>query len=249
MSESPSIYRFKFDGWHRANLPMKRLAEYLADLAALFGEVEAVHFDRIEDGSVEVVQLVDPAADALVRGRLASAADTDAPGDVASAYAAINRRLAIDQSIGSLCDAGGVEILQFPGRAAEPDGTIGPFWQDGSFEGVLIRIGGRDDTVPAYLLDGDVVHRCNTNREMARKLAPHLYGPTMRARGRGRWRREANGSWKLMQFNIVGFELLDDSPLAAVVERLREIQGSAWDEVSDPVAELVRLRGSADDSH
>ena len=43
---------------------------------------------------------------------------------------------------------------------------------------MLIKIGGRDETVPVHIEDGTRSYRLNASREMARKLAPHLFGKT-----------------------------------------------------------------------
>ncbi len=122
------------------------------------------------------------------------------------------------------------------------------FNQAGTLDGVLIRIGGRDDIVPAHLRDGETVHICSAARGMARRLAIHLYGPVLRVRGEGRWERDAGGAWSMKRFTITGFEELDDVPLPEIVERLRRVEGSGWDVVDAPSAELRRLRGT-DETH
>lgn len=120
--------------------------------------------------------------------------------------------------------------------------TFGPFKQRCCFDGMLIRVGGKGDTVPVHLQDGNKVHFCNAGREMARRLAPHLYQGTLRVWGDGRWQREPNGHWRLIRFDIDEFELLDDSPLGEVVEKLRKVEGSGWKKFDDPLAEIMRLR-------
>ena len=77
------------------------------------------------------------------------------------------------------------------------------------------------------LRDGDTIHKCNATRDMAMRLAVHLFGPTLRVRGDGRWERDADGRWSMQRFNIESFHKLDDAPLSEVVERLRRVEGSA----------------------
>ena len=134
-------------------------------------------------------------------------------------------------------------MIRFPGCEAPAPSTFGAFNQSGVLDGVLIRIGGRDDTVPAHLRDGDTIHLCNATREMARRLAVHLYGPPLRVNGNGRWERDAYGRWVMKRFNITSFEELDDAPLGEVAQRLRAVEGSGWKEIEDPTAELRHLRG------
>ena len=228
---------------------MGRLAEYMAELARLFGEDEHVHFDRLEPGSTVLVQHVDQDAVEAVRERLSIAGDVHAPRDIAKPFRAIDRRLAEDGATASLWETNGTQILFFPGPERTQPPTFGPFRQDGVFDGTLIRVGGRDETVPVHLMDGDVIHSCNATREMARRLAPHLFSGTVRVIGNGRWKRDEEGQWILLRFDIKDFEVLDDRPLPEVVEQLREVQGSGWRHMDNPLAELQRLREETENSH
>ena len=120
--------------------------------------------------------------------------------------------------------------------------TFGPFNERCSFDGMLIRVGGKDEVVPVHLQAANKIHVCNADRDMARRLAPHLYQGTLRVWGEGRWEREVDGSWKLHRFNVSEFKLLDDTPLGQVVEQLRAVKGSGWKKLDDPIAEIMRLR-------
>lgn len=120
--------------------------------------------------------------------------------------------------------------------------------QDGTIDGVLIRVGGKDEKVPVHLDDHGTIHRCNATREVARLLAPHLYGEPLRVHGSGRWERQPPANWVLLQFDITHFEPLDDRPLTEVVEQLQQTEGSGWREIGDPAAVLRRLREGASDT-
>lgn len=248
MSTDSHTYRFIIDAWDTSRLPMARLAEYMADLARLFGHTEAVHFDRLEIGSTVLVQHVERHAGAAVRERLDLAQGDDAPPEIARRRAAINDRLAADNATGSIQEVGGAEIIRFPGRERPAGTSFGPFRQDGTFDGVLIRVGGKDDTVPVHLDDRGTIHRLNATRDMAKQLAPRLYGAPLRVYGSGRWERQHDGSWVLRRFDIKGFDDLDDRPLTEVVEQLQRTEGSRWGDISDPAAELRRLREGGDAS-
>ena len=52
-------YRFEIDAFTPATVPMARLAEYVSDLATMFGNNSYVHLARIEEGSTAPVVLVD----------------------------------------------------------------------------------------------------------------------------------------------------------------------------------------------
>ena len=123
MSNPQYTYRFVLDAWEPGEFPMARLAEYMAELARLFGEDEHVHFDRLEPGSTVLVQHVDGDAVAAVQERLSIAGDAHAPEDIAKPYRAIDRRLAEDGATASLRETDGTEVLFFPGsgKDAAPD--------------------------------------------------------------------------------------------------------------------------------
>ena len=242
MDELGCEYRFTIDAFTLDTLPMSRLAEYMADLARLLGGVECVHFVRLESGSTSVVHSIEPEAVPRVRKRVQSITCDDSPRDVATAFRRLNRLLATDNAIGSLRDTASDLAIEFPGRDHHELVTFGAITQPGVLDGELIRIGCRDETVPVHLRDGDLIHICNTNREIARRLGSHLYGRTLRVRGIGRWERDGAGTWSLGRFNIEEFEVLDGALLSEVVGRLSGIGGSGWKNIDDPMAELERLR-------
>ena len=236
-------YRFVIDAYRPDTLPMARLAEYMGELARLLGRPDQVHFVRLEEGSAVLVQRVEPEAAPGVKERLHALQQGNPPDDAAKAFVALNRYLADDNATGVLQEGGGADVIRFPGGEEPAPVTFGAFNQTGVLDGVLIRIGGRDDTVPAHLRDGETIHLCNATREMARRLAVHLYGPPLRVHGNGRWERGADGGWVMKRFNITSFDVLDDAPLGEVAQRLRDVEGSGWKEIEDPTAELRHLRG------
>jgi len=244
-------YRFKIDAYTPKTIPMARLAEYMLDLATLLGEKEHVHFLRLEGGSTTVVQMIDKESLPKVGARISSinVAEGEGPEDALRAFKAIDRHLAEDNAVGHLYRGDGVEVIHFPGCEKAKPLTFGAFNQPGSLDGLLIKIGGKDETVPVHLLEGDVTHICNATRDMARQLAPHLFAGPLRVHGTGRWERDAEGAWNLKRFNITDFEVLEDAPLSAVVERLRQVPGSGWKQIDNPYAALQCLRQGSDGVH
>lgn len=222
---------------------MGRLAEYLAKLALLFGHKEHVHFIKVRKGSAIPEIMVDEPALAKVEARLRLVGLPDAPEDIVRANREINRMLRDDNASGTLRHKGGAQVLAFPGRKT-PLAEEAVVYEFGELDGTVIRVGGKDETVPVMLEgEGGVYYRCNASRENARKLAGYLFGQSVRVIGRGRWRRSQEGEWELEAFDIKGFEPLDETPLAEVVAGLRALEGSDWDELDDPQAEFKRLRG------
>lgn len=123
--------------------------------------------------------------------------------------------------------------------------TYGPFKQEGSLDGVVISVGGADQTAHVQLQNGDLKYTgIETDRETARRLAKHMY-EAVRVMGTGRWLRDATGAWLLKKFTMTSFVVLEPETLVSAVEKLRAIEGGEWGEMNDPVAALKALRDSS----
>jgi len=144
-------YRFKIDAYTPQTMPMARLATYMAELAQLLGEPTAVHFKRLAPGSTVLVQTVDAEAVPKVRQRATAVRRGDGPQEALRAYKAINKFLREDNATGALRErqTSGI-VLKFPGRleAEEKYTAVREF---GSVDGVINRIGGRDETIHVSL--------------------------------------------------------------------------------------------------
>jgi hypothetical protein len=242
-------YRLKIDVFSVESLPMSRLAEYMTELALLLGEQERVHFSHLEAGSAVLVSNVENIAFPKVGERLHSVRDGQGPKDAMQAYKALDTLLAKDNAIATLTADDGAEIIAFPGRTRPKPIRYGPFREEGSLDGTVIRIGGRDATIPVLLKDAEgAEYPCQTTLELSKQLAPHYRGETVRVYGSGRWVREENGSWTLLQFDIDRFEILDDAPLTDVVAKLRAVEGAKWS-TDAPLNDVLGLRREEGPTH
>lgn len=222
-------YRLRIDVFSVESLPMARLAEYMGDLARLLGEQERVHFVRLEQGSAVLVSSIEEPAAPKVSERLQRVREGRGPKDAMQAYAALDTLLAKDNAVATLASGGSTEIIAFPGRMRPKPMLYGPFREYGSLDGMLIRIGGRGDTIPVLIKDAEGAEfACQTTLDISKQLAAHYRGATVRVHGSGKWVREEDGSWTLQEFDIDRFEVLDDAPLMDVVAKLRAVEGSEW---------------------
>lgn len=236
--------KFFIDAFTPDTLPMWRLAEYMGDLAKLLGEQPSVHFVRLEKGSTVLVNRIDDEAIPKVTGRAREVRDRTAPVDAMEAFKSLNRRLKQDNAVGRLFEPDNAEIIRFPGREEVEPVTFGAFKQDGTLDGVVIRLGGVGDPVPVTLETSDRVHSiCMATREQAKILGQFIFGPELRLHGAGRWHRDEAGDWVMDRFTIKFFETLDGEPLSAVIARLRDVPGNEWREMENPWSELERIRG------
>jgi len=134
------------------------------------------------------------------------------------------------------------DILYEFRQKKDEEETFGPFWQEGHLEGMLVKIGGLDETVPVHLLYEGAHYVCNATRELAMELSPHLFRNPIRAYGKGKWYRNATGKWEMHWFDIKSFELLDDSSLPEIVAKLRAIPRNDLLQLEDPIGEMLKLR-------
>lgn len=242
-------FRFRIDVLDIDQLPMLRLAEYMADLAQLLGHTDQVHFTRLERGSAVLVQEIEFDAFPKVEERIASIAQGLADAELIKLFNRLDQRLQKDNAKGEIRGPAG-RIIDFPGRDRPQPITYGPFREQGTLDGMVIGIRGKDDTVHVLLQDGQVTYSgCQTSRDVARRLGQVIYGPLIRAKGSGKWLRHEDGTWQLVRFDILDFDVLDDEPLSDVIERLRAVGGNEWAKSENPVRELLDLRGDGDGVH
>lgn len=242
-TQAPVIYEFHMDRWLPTTIPMKRFAEYLDKLSELLGHQDGVHFLKVKNGSTSQAFFVDESYRAQVWGRLQAANDNafTAVADLVSLKRDINRMLMQDHCTGYLRIQKGPKVIVFPGRKT-PLAEEVVLLESGDIEGMVIKVGGRDATVPVHLQSGTTFYKCLTSRENAKRLAQRLFEGEVRVTGKGKWLRDAEGDWTLQKFDIVSFEILECVPLDKFVEEMRYIKGSGWNELEDPQAELKRQR-------
>lgn len=222
---------FYIDAYTPDSIPLAKLADYMADFAALLGKENAVRFGGLEPGSTRLAARVAFEDVPKVTARLHDIRRGDAPKDAARLFAQIDDRLANDNAVGRVFIEGGeaaapAELLAFPGRERPKPLSYGPFTQEGSLDGILISVGGKDETISIRLQNGDITYsNCETNRTIARELGKHLFEP-IRIHGTGRWMREADGTWTLRGFRVHRFEALQKESLRQAVTALRAVRGS-----------------------
>jgi hypothetical protein len=240
----PHDYLFKIDGSYSPDtVPMERLALYIGALARLLGEPSHVHFEALRPGSAILAVRVDEPAQPKVRERVSGLRTGRATPEVGKAFKELDELLRKDNAVGELTNGSGAVVIPFPGRERREPLVFGPFIQETSVEGVVIRIGGVDETIPVHLRDGEKIHKgLWTTTAVARELAKYYLGSTLRVRGPGTWMRLDDGDWSLRNLKIVDFDILDDRPLPEVIAALRRVSGSRWSEIADPAAELLSER-------
>jgi hypothetical protein len=240
-----AIYKkitFVIDGFTPLTLPIGRLADYIKNFAALVGPNSEVRFEKVGKGSAALISVAPEEFIPEVRARIVAAKNGDGQVDAIRGFAGIRAMLAQDKTTGRIKESRH-KILEFPRPRVPQYSAIS---EDGALEGVLIKIGGRDETIPVHLQDGARFYKCQTTRAKAKELAPFLFGDPIRVTGKGKWTRNEVGAWDMTEFRISDFEKLNSDEIQQVLERLRQIPGSGWDNIDDPLSELDRIRKGTD---
>jgi hypothetical protein len=232
---------FKLQKSSPDTLSMTRLVDYLKHLATILGSEKNVHFVRVGDGSADLLIDVEETVEEKITNRVQAAFQRRADKNVLDAFDRISTLLEEDDTPAILEWTEGNILGEF---RAQQDGeeVFGPFWQQGHLEGMLVKIGGLDETVPVHLLFEGTHYICNASRDLAMELAPYLYRSPIRVFGNGKWYRTAEGKWELHWFDIKSFEPLDDFSLPEIIAKLRAIPGNDLFRLDDPVGEILKLR-------
>jgi hypothetical protein len=224
-------YRFVIDAYTPATMPMARLAEYMRELAQIMGEPDAVHFRRLQRGSTAVVSRVEREAVPKVRERVSAVRRGEGPKEAREGYRTINRLLRADNGVGYLQETKTrATVIKFPGRDEVPE-EFTAVRQHGSIDGIVTGIRGKDQTIHFTLLsEGQQLSGIYTkNAALAKQLAAKFREP-VRLFGRGRWARDAEGNWTLIDFKVESFDSLLDIPLSAALAEMRSIPTEWGDE-------------------
>jgi hypothetical protein len=234
-------YKFKIEAYTPDTLPMARCASYLAELATILGETASVHFVRVASGCAQLVHRVDLEAEPKVKEHARAVANGTGTDNQMRAYRRVNRMLLEDNGTGSLVQ-GKAKILQFPGKKEEFL-NFSSVQQQGEIDGEVIRVGGSKDIVPILLeVEGREISGCHAKRNIAKDLAKNLFEP-VRLFGEGKWDRNVDGEWKLIEFTVDRFDVLEESALSKTVIALRGLKGD-WGK--DSFCELLESRNYED---
>jgi len=238
-------YRLKINAYSPETMPMKRLAEYLADMALLLGEESHVHLVAIESSSTCPVVLVDWEAEPKVIERVNKARNGEGPEEAQRAIGNINARLRKDNASADLLNPQRSKLLEFPGATAHQPIEWPSINQASEIYGIPVWVGGRADLANVDLLDHDRKWKCVAERAKAIAIAHHLYSATVRVYGRGRWRKTAEGSWDLERFVIDDFDVMKTTNIEQTIADLRKVK-ARWKSLVDPLATLHAIRTGED---
>ncbi|MBK5004111.1 hypothetical protein IAE38_000715 [Pseudomonas sp. S32] len=221
-------------------LSMKRLAEYLRALAALYGCEDSVHFDRVETGSAQLKSFVEEKAFPLIMNQVREVSGGLGKKSAVTAYKTLAGYMAADGT-GASIRSGGAQIFQFP--RVKPEEPPLRLIKPSSIQGRLYSVGGKDETVPVRIEGSDNESLlCEADVAVAERLAQLLFKP-VRLHGKGEWVRSEGGAWKLVKLKVSTFEKLEDIGFKEAIARLKAVGGVDWNDMSDAHTGILETRG------
>ncbi|BBH12919.1 hypothetical protein [Chromobacterium haemolyticum] len=237
-----ATYALRLKGFTPETLPLERLSKYLTALADLVGKDAPIHFDKVSKGSAMLKLVISDDQAHALESRVRLAAFAEAGSELKKAYDQINMLARGDQTTAEFKPVKGAVILQFPG-INKPEPRTYSVKEDGEINGRVIRLGGKDSTVPVGLQMPDgVVVSCTASLDQAKGLKVYLLEPIdIVLKGSGKWVRDVDGAWVLEEFKISEFFPLVDQGFDEQLAKIRS-KGSGWGEVEDIDKELHSLR-------
>ncbi|WJN60909.1 hypothetical protein [Pseudomonas sp. SO81] len=218
---------------------MARLTDYLCELVELLGHPDSVHFDSVTEGSACLNTHIDDSYYQHVVHRVREAGQNVGPKRAIKAYKRLASLMEEDRVDGIL-RTDDAQILQFPKvkSSAAPLVVI----KQGSVQGRLYIVGGKDDTVPVRLegANGETL-LCEADTHLAEELGKLLF-KHVRVHGKGEWQSRPHGGWRLKKMFIHSYEKLEKSNLKGTVDRIKRAGGMLWDDQEDPHATIHELR-------
>jgi hypothetical protein len=147
---------------------------------------------------------------------------------------------------GELRNRQGGVVIVFPGAtAAKPVEETRTVQQMDSLIGTVIKIGGRDETVPMQLRtqDGRYLDVTVRGRTKAQQLGSLLF-QEVRVKGLATWQRDKEGVWACTGMLVDDFDQPNTRPLVDLFDEWAGLPGNDWQLIEDPEGEWLKIRGS-----
>ncbi len=215
-------------------LPMARLVEYLSVLSGLYGYVENVHFESIEEGSTLLNSYTSNSSvhyDVIKRTK-------EQISNNSPLHQKLVKLITTDRTIAEIISSEGIVIGTIRPELTSEIITIR---KRSSVQGRLYKIGGKDEIIPVKLEGANKeTLNCEATSNLAVKLSHYLF-KYIRVTGNSEWIKK-DGIWKLKKLTIEDFIELQDINLGQALQKISKDAGNNWDEIDDAYEVLEKLR-------
>ena len=241
-----------------ANIALSRLAQYLLEFSKILGHKEKVRFKSIKKGStLAIAEVLDPNTKDSIDARISFVDSWSSGSQLQDRFpepiAAINRlkkMLAEDKSAGTIGSSKYPEEFDFEPLLILSDEDVtelGPYEQQGTLDGFIVLLGHSPHTpdIPVHLQSrSGGKYLCRATRDLGFQMARHPHGTYLRVSGKGEWKREFGGVWRVRKFMIKSYEVLSTTDsFKDVLARMRETKFiKDLSKMEDPAGYLLRLR-------
>jgi hypothetical protein len=234
-------FEFTLPGYTPETMPFDRLLEYLEQLAAILGQTSDLHLVDIKKSSTKPVFLMPRHAAVKARKRARETWEGGGPQKARDAYRRIRRMVSEDGGKPAVLSAREGTVIEFPSVDLGADQEVGSLRQPTTVTGELIRIGGDAEDAQLLIKDmsGQVVAGCSADRDVAKRLAKHIYEP-IRVSGIASWHRDRLGRWKITRMRVQTFETVDSDSLTDALLAVQSAIGEWPDNTLDTLLEMRR---------
>lgn len=236
-------YELHVIGTRPKTLSLVDFSELVKRFADLLGSPSSVHFGALRQGSARLLAKVDDDAKLDVQVQLIEARTK---AHAMPKVARLDEYLRSKGWHGEVRNHDGAVVIAFPGalNAVQPqeERTV---QQIDTIVGRVIKIGGRDETVPMTLEtpDGSFVDVNVRGRELAKRLAPYLFDTEIRVTGLATWKRDGEGQWACAGVLVDDFTELDGTSVTDLFDQLKDLPDNGWNSMDDPIGEWKKSRG------
>lgn len=243
MKQLDWTYELHVFGTSKKALSLDDFAELAKKVAELLGSREHVRFGALRDGSARLLTKVQDPGLQAVEVQLLRAKNGEGPG--AGKVVKLNEFLSVKGWRADLLNRQGCVILNFPGALNKPTPEpVQTVEQVDTLIGQVIKIGGRDESVPMTIRtpDGAFIDLTVKGRDQAKKLAQYLFGSDLKLTGNATWKRDEEGHWSCSDMVVLSFEEPDNTSLVDLFGTLRQVPDNHWQRLADPISAWKNFR-------
>lgn len=246
MSTIPKwTYMLRLPSRYPEQIRLDRLAEYMREFAHLLGLENDPKFAGIKRASTGLRARVPARKRDHVWKRIQTAKHR--PGSRPAKHLQSIEEMLGEDSIrsGELLDYEGKVLYLFKSEEPVPmDRQV--IKQAGEVDGVVTGVVGADDTMHLHLRDclSRDLRLVIRSEALARELLTYFRAGQVRVRAHGCWIRTESG-WvpEVNRCYVDGFEALDETPAAEVLNAIGRHPDLGWSSLPDPMAAWRDLRG------
>lgn len=244
MLDEIGIYSLKLYDRKPQDISLDKLAEYLKEFALILGKKNQPVFSSVNEGSVVLRAKIPEHNQILVDQRLLDAGQGNTQSGVSKHLFHLEAMM-LGDGISKAELLNPQQRILISLQAANDEPVTHSVIQSGEVDGEITGVLGADETMHITLKEwsGRIV-KLVSGVQIGRELGHHIRTGVIRLYVHGLWNRTDVG-WKPdpQKCFIDRFDVLDESGIIDIFDKLRAIPGNGWATEPDPLALWRKLRG------